>query len=122
MQLARRLVIAVAAAICLAWLRSPTRRTLRAIAAWRTAMQLEECDADALALRALRDKTIPRAFLVLREEKLRLIAQFEKYSDGATPVAAPLPDPLPRAAAPGPWSPNQQRKVGPLFHTQRTRQ
>lgn len=117
----RMILINVLAAICGAWLDSPLRRAIRRAIAWRTAMLLEQVDEDARALRELRDVAIPRGFRYLAEEKTRLVEQLERYSDADErgPIAAPLPDPLP-ASAPGPWSPNQPCKVGPLFKTQRT--
>lgn len=114
-----RLVITILAAITRAWLQSRIRRTVRYVIAWRTSYLLEQCDSDAAALCELRDKTIPKAFRSLAEQKVALMAQFERFYDRETPTKAPRPAPAPAAAAPGPWSPNLPGRVGPLFQTQR---
>lgn len=120
MRLIERLIVSAAAALCLAWLRSSLRQRVRAVIRWRTAYLLEQIDADATALRELRDRQIPRGFRVLAERKRELIDQWTRFSDGGEPVPVPLPDPAP-AARTG-WSPNHGVRVGPLFQQRNHKQ
>lgn len=130
MRLADRAITALAYAACfvvglayVAWMHCPLRTIARRVIRWRTALLLEEVDADAATLRHLRDVSIPRGFRALAIEKNALLEQWARLTDGAPPpVPAPDPETVPRAAVPGPWSPNKPASCGHLFQQRNPRQ
>jgi hypothetical protein len=115
-----RLSVQLLAAVCRAWLRSPTRAAVRALIRWRTAYLLEDVDEKARDLRDLRDLGIPRAFRELAVRKQELLAQWDRYADEDATCPAPRPDPDPRPA--GGWSPHTPARVGPLFQQRNPKQ
>lgn len=110
MRAAERLVVAIAAASCCAWLHSPVRTAFRRVMRWHTSNLLAQIDSDAASLCVLRDISIPRAFRALAEEKHDLLSQLAAWSDGDAPIPVPRPDPAPTHAGGDLFSSNRSHQ------------